>query len=218
MASWLAELLDVKGAFLNGHFQNGETLCLKDYVWSKASSNLVLDYVKQDKQKMMAMFECNELGTMGKYVGCKVERDLKEQSMKITQPVLLQSCTHENEMDKHSNIPKMLAESGSILKKDDGDKLNNMQHKKYRTGVGKLLHMTRWSRPEMQNSVKEYSKMTRFPTTVHNKAMKRAIQYCLRTPKQGLLLKPNGTWDGTRDFLLKIKGLIDLEYAKDETR
>eukprot|EP00957_Ditylum_brightwellii_P139670 10644763-Ditylum_brightwellii.AAC.2 len=47
------------------------------------------DYVKQEKQKIMVMFKCDELGTMDKYAGCKVEQDLKEQSIKITQPVLL---------------------------------------------------------------------------------------------------------------------------------
>eukprot|EP00957_Ditylum_brightwellii_P139669 10644763-Ditylum_brightwellii.AAC.1 len=62
-------------------------------------------------------------------------------------------------MDMHSKIPKMPAESGSILKKDDRDKLSNKQHKKYKMGVGKRLHMTHWSMPEMQNSVRECSKM-----------------------------------------------------------
>eukprot|EP00957_Ditylum_brightwellii_P034873 2642690-Ditylum_brightwellii.AAC.1 len=66
-------------------------------------------------------------------------------------------------MNKHSKIPKTPAETRSVLKKNDGDKLSNKQHNKYRMGVGKLLHMTCWSRPEMKNSIKglnnlEYAK------------------------------------------------------------
>eukprot|EP00957_Ditylum_brightwellii_P163568 12453810-Ditylum_brightwellii.AAC.1 len=155
---------------------------------------------------------------MDKYVGCKVELDLQEQSMKITQPVLLQSYADEFKMGIHGKIPKMPAEAGIVLKKEDGDRLSIKQHRKYRIGVGKLLYMACWSRPEMQNSVKECSKMTSFPTIVHKRAMKRAMQYCLHTPKQCLVMKPKGTSDGTKNFLFKTKGLNDSEYAKDKTR
>eukprot|EP00957_Ditylum_brightwellii_P157738 12006003-Ditylum_brightwellii.AAC.1 len=130
MASWLAELLDINGSFLNSCFQNNEKLYMKKafrlmgysrkkadpclmfqwinellFIWISWVNDCLIagpqDYVKQEKQKMMDMFKCDELGTMDEYVGCKVEQDLKGQSMKITQPVLLQSYADEFEMDKH---------------------------------------------------------------------------------------------------------------------
>lgn len=55
-------------------------------------------------------------------------------------------------------------------------------------------------------------------TKKHMSAMLRVMKYCVATAKRGLLLKPKGIWDGTKDFLFRIKGKSDSEYAKDESR
>eukprot|EP00957_Ditylum_brightwellii_P205908 15345960-Ditylum_brightwellii.AAC.1 len=167
---------------------------------------------------MTGLFECKELGEMDEYVGCKVERDLQQRTIKLTQPVLLQSYQDEFELDEHGLTPRMPAEAGSVLSKGEGNALSSSMHKKYRTGVGKLLHMTRWTRPDIQNSVRECSKMASFPTKPHLKAMKRAMKYCVTTPKRGLLLAPKGEWDGRKGYKFELVGFSDSEYAKDETR
>eukprot|EP00957_Ditylum_brightwellii_P022669 1709645-Ditylum_brightwellii.AAC.1 len=79
---------------------------------------------------------------MDKYVGCKVNHNLKDRSIKITTLVLLQSYADEFEIDMHGKIPRMPAETGNILTKDEGERLNHKQHKNYQTGVRKLLHMS----------------------------------------------------------------------------
>ena len=38
---------------------------------------------------MMERFECNDVGELSKYIGCKVDKH--KDSIKLTQPVLLQS-------------------------------------------------------------------------------------------------------------------------------
>jgi hypothetical protein len=54
--------------------------------------------VKIAKKQMMDWFDCDEIGNMDEYVGCKVERDYKERSMKMTQPVMLQSFANKFEL------------------------------------------------------------------------------------------------------------------------
>eukprot|EP00957_Ditylum_brightwellii_P054520 4130425-Ditylum_brightwellii.AAC.1 len=42
--------------------------------------------------------------------------------------------------------------------------------------------------------------------------------YCGMTPKCGLLLKPEGKWNGQNRFMFELTGCSDSEYAKDESR
>eukprot|EP00957_Ditylum_brightwellii_P036947 2796796-Ditylum_brightwellii.AAC.2 len=73
------------------------------------------DLVQDAKKEMMLQFECNKLGKMDEYVGCKVERDLKARTIRLTQPVLFQSYTNEFQLDEHGLTPTTPAESGSVL-------------------------------------------------------------------------------------------------------
>jgi hypothetical protein len=51
------------------------------------------DVVDREKKKMMQLFECDDVGPMEEYVGNKI--DIREKTMKLTQPVLLQSFVDE---------------------------------------------------------------------------------------------------------------------------
>eukprot|EP00957_Ditylum_brightwellii_P093984 7156133-Ditylum_brightwellii.AAC.1 len=46
-------------------------------------------------------------------------------------------------------IPKTPAESGTVLRKGEGRVLSSKEYANYRKGVGKLLHITRWSQPKI---------------------------------------------------------------------
>jgi hypothetical protein len=70
-----------------------------------------------------------------------------------------------------------------------------------RSAVGKLLHMMRWTRSEILNSVRTYLKSMKY--------------YCVATPTRGLLLKPKGTWNGDQDYELEVDGYPDTNYATD---
>jgi hypothetical protein len=53
----------------------------------------------------------------------------------------------------------------------------------------------------------------------HMVAMKRVMKYCVATPHRGMELKPSRTWDGIdKNFLFRISGMSDSEYAKDPSR
>ena len=52
----------------------------------------------------------------------------------------------------------------------------------------------------------------------HMKAMLCVMKYCVGTPKRGMYLKANATWDGGADFEFVINGRWDSDYAKDVKR
>jgi hypothetical protein len=115
--------------------------------------------------------KCEDSGELVKYISCKLDKDMEGRTMKITQPVLVQSLTDEFELPvREYKIP---APAGEVLKPDDpGDELLDPGGQtKHRSGVGKLLHLAKWSRPDILNSVRELSKFMTIPRQSHWRAM-----------------------------------------------
>ena len=113
-------------------------------------------------------------------LGAKIERN--ENSIRFTQPVLVQSFTDEFEVSGKKKMTP--AEAGQVLVKNTDPKnvVSKERRHYYRSGVGKLLHLTRWSRPEIQNSVRKVARQGSSPVLVHIKALHRIMDYCLGTP------------------------------------
>ncbi len=62
---------------------------------------------------------------------------------------------------------------------------------KYCSGVGKLLHLMKWSKPEITNCVCELSRFVSSLLGAHVQAMHQAMKFCDGTPNCALLLKPD---------------------------
>jgi hypothetical protein len=155
---------------------------------------------------------------LNEYVGCKIDRN--KDSVKFTQPVLIQSYEDEFDLNKTRQVFTPADQGKVLMKCDKGTVLGGKEQTKYRSGVGKLLHMMRWSRPEIYNAVRE---LLRFVTTgasdAHMKAMKPSMEYCVETKDRGMLLKTDVKGNGDPEFKLVIRGISDSDFAKDpETR
>jgi hypothetical protein len=108
---------------------------------------------------------------------------------------------------------------GSVLQKvDPKDWLSDELQSKYRSGIGKLLHMMKWTRPEILNAVQELSQFMAHANLPHLKEMYRAMKYCVGTPNRGLFLKPTKKWDKDSNFEFEITGRLDSNFAKDPER
>ena len=94
------------------------------------------------------------------------------------------------------------------------DKVNPAEHETYRSGVGTLLYLTKHSRPDICNPVRELSKTMDAPAPVHLKEMYKLIRFVLSTKDYGLkfeLIKNIKKWT--------LKALSDSDFASDkETR
>jgi hypothetical protein len=103
--------------------------------------------------------------------------------MKLTQLVLLQSYTNKFNLPEGENLrtpamPSSVLQGGKVE-----DKLSAANQTKYRSGVGKMLHMMKWTRPDILNAVQELSRFMTGATMAHMKEMLHAMKYCDSMPK-----------------------------------
>ena len=68
------------------------------------------------------------------------------------------------------------------------DKVNPEEHETYRSGVGTLLYLTKHSRPDISNPVRELSKTMDAPAPAHLKEMYKVIRHVLSTKDMDLNL------------------------------
>ena len=169
--------------------------------------------VIKSKNEFCKLFECDDVGEFEEYVGCKLHIDRATRTMKFTQPVLIQSFEDEFILPKYNY--KVPGEPGKVLHKcEEGQVLNHKKHALYRKGVGKLLHLMRWSRPEIYNAVRETSRRMSEPNEDHYRAMLRIMKYCVITKHRGWTLQPSRTWDGKdQNFEFIIRGKSDSNFA-----
>jgi hypothetical protein len=196
------------------------------YNWSKLGLVLIVswvddllvaghkDAVMNVKKQILAHFECDDVGELTEYVGCLVERD--KDCIRMTQPVMLQSFRDEFELPEGNDNPITPAVAGEVLQPCDPEhQLADKEQVIYRQGVGKLLHLMRWSRPDVLNSVRELTRFAGRASMAHMKAMYRVMKFCRATKKRGKTLKPRRNWDETKDYEFEILGRSDSDYAKD---
>ena len=89
-------------------------------VWMSWVDNLMVCGNKQGvnkaKQTMGELFECNNVGPVNEYVGCRVDIDQEKVMVKLTQPVQLQSFSDEFDLTE-MRIPRTPAVPGTSLHK-----------------------------------------------------------------------------------------------------
>ena len=145
-------------------------------------------------------------------MGCAVERG--DDYIKLTQPVLSQSYEDEFDIENVPAAATPAAPKSVMVQGDPKDAISPEDQSTYRSGVGKLLHHMKWSRPEIKNAVRELCQFASCAMQIHFKAMKRCMKYIVSTPKRGRVIRPNCKWDGNKDFEFVIEGFSDSEYAK----
>lgn len=154
----------------------------------------------------MERFDCDGVGPLREYAGCKVNYGVNQPSLTLPQPVLLQSFADEFPLPGGPNPTTPAAPDTTLEPAKPEHLLPSSQQTKFRSGVGKLLHMMRWSRPDILKAVRELSRNMSGATAEHMDAMLRVMKYCCATPNRGLTLNPNSDWNGKRDFQFEITG------------
>ena len=91
------------------------------------------------------------------------------------------------------------------------DKVSPKEHETYRSAVGTLLYLTKHTRPDICNPVRELSNTMDPPAPVHLKEMYKLIRFVLSTKDYGLkfeLMKNIKNWAQ--------KALSDSDFASDK--
>ena len=127
----------------------------------------------------------------------------------------MQSFRDEFTFSEPNKCPKTPAVPGSVLRAGTPEEgISAQEQKTYRSGVGKLLFLMKWSRPDVLNSVRDLSRFMSCARPSHVVAMERVMQFCLCSKDKGLKLKPAGIWDGNKSYKFNICGHSDSDYAK----
>ena len=178
--------------------------------------------VAEVKAKFMEQFDCTECGDLDEYVGLKLQKTDEGPcgTLIMTQPVLVQKLKDEYDTNPGGKKWNSPAEAGSILFKTDQDPQLSAADQTYvRSGIGTLMHIQGWSRPEASHRTRELAKHMNDGRESVVPAMHRLMEYLIQRPDRGWTLRPNRTWDESKDFEFEIKGRSGTDYAKDpETR
>ena len=108
------------------------------------------------KNRLMQLFDCEDIGEIHECVGCMIERN--PGTSKMTQPLQLKKFEDEFNSNTHQGNPNTPAEPNSVLNEgDQGEPPEVKKQADCQKGIGVLPHVMRWSRPEIPNDVKELS-------------------------------------------------------------
>ena len=120
------------------------------------------------------------------YLGCEFHMNKDKTKRWLGQPSIVRSLDKElcKEDMKHRlsltpGTPRFIA----MRDADEEDKLPAKEHATCRSGVSTLLHLTKHSRPDLCNAVRELSKTMDRPAPIHLKKMYRIIRYVLETTR-----------------------------------
>ena len=171
------------------------------------------------KRELKDHFSTKDEGNMEEYVGCSVYRK-NNGSIVMHQPHLLKKIGREfgEELEDVRTYATPAVNGDTVIRMKDDDKeeisLNPTKQTKYRSGVGMLLYLVKFSRPDISNSVRELSKVMDRSTEAHYRTLLRVLKYVLLTEDLGLrydsgiLVNFNGIW--------QIVAFCDSDFAGDK--
>ena len=96
-------------------------------------------------------------------------------------------------------------------KVDDISKVDEKTQSMYRSGVGTLLYLTEYSRPDITNPARELSKSIDGASMANVTEMYRVINFVLETKTLGLRMVPI-----FKDGIWKLEALSDSDFANDK--
>ena len=151
------------------------------------------------------------------YLSCCIV-ETKEGKLTMIQPHLLTRLTQKFG-EEIKGMRKYLTPGTprfKILKStNDIEVLDNEHQTKYRSGVGMLLYLTKYSRPDISNIVRELSKCMDSASWGSYQELLRVIKFVDDTKSFGLKVKPRLT----DDLKWNLKIVCDSDWAGDpETR
>ena len=154
------------------------------------------------KRKLIERFDCEDCGEFDKFLGNKITK-LENGVLKMTRPVLVQKF--EDEFEIPTQTLKTLGRAGNILTQGDKSLTMNAKVQTYfRSGVGILIHLMQWSRPDTCNAVRDCARHSIACNELHIDAMHRIMKYCIIVRDHGKTLNPGEKWSRSKDFKFKI--------------
>ena len=174
--------------------------------------------IEKMKKDIAKHFCTKEEGKMDEYVGCEVRR-ISDRKLIMCQTHLI-SKLHRlfGEKVNSLSIQETPAPTGFNVVRctDPSDLIPVGDQKMYRSGVGILLFLVKYSRPDISNAVRELAKANDGATKIHLKCLMRTIKYVLDTRDRSLqyVIDDKANHDG----VWCIKAYCDSDFAGDKDK
>ena len=175
------------------------------------------EQIQDFASKTQTEFSVKIQHNLAAYLGCEFHMNKERTRGWLGQPSIIKSLEQKfggramkERLSLTPGTPRFTARRLENLE----DKVNPEDHETYRSEVGKLLYLTKHSRPDICNPVRELSITMDAPAPVHLKKMYKVIRHVLSTKGYGLKFE-------LRKDMIKwaLKALSDSDFASDkETR
>ena len=175
------------------------------------------EQIQEFSTKIQKEFSVKIQHNLADYLGCEFHMNKEKTKGWMGQPSIIKRL--EQKFGKRAIKERLSLTPGTPRftarrLENQEDKVNTEDHEIYRSGVGTLLYLTKHSRPDICNPVRELSKTMDAPAPAHLKEMYTLIRFVLSTKDYGLkfkLIKSIRKW--------VLKALSDSDFASDkETR
>ena len=137
-------------------------------------------------------FQVNDPTSLEDYLGVRVVQSDDGKKAWLGQPTIIKSL--EKQFGEKVAKKQMTITPGTPGfiggKVDDNSKVDKKTQSIYRSGVGTLLYLSKHSRPDITNPVRESSKSMDGASMAHVSEMYRVINFVLETKSLGLRMVP----------------------------
>ena len=175
------------------------------------------EQIQEFATKIQKEFSVKIQHNLADYLGCEFHMNKEKTKGWLGQLSIIKSLEQkfgERAMRERLSLTPGTPRFTARRLENEEDNMNTNDHETYRSGVGTLLYLTKHSRPDISNPVKELSKTMDAPAPAHLKEMYKLIRFVLSTKDYGLkfkLIKSIRKW--------VLKALSDSDFASDkETR
>ena len=147
------------------------------------------EQIEDFASKIQKVFSVKIQHNLADYLGCEFHMNKERTRGWLGQPSIIKSLEQkfgERAMKKRLSLTPGTPRFTARRIENPEDKVNPQDHETYRSGVGTLLYLTKHSRPDICNPVREPSKTMDAPAPVHLNEMYKVIRHVLSTKGYGL--------------------------------
>ena len=143
-------------------------------------------------------FELTKECDFSAYLGIKFHRNLKNNTITMTQPGLIKKIVEATGMTLCS--PHKTPTTSQTALGSDPEGLPIKENWKYSSVVGMLLYLSMNTRPDIAFAVSQVAQFTSNPKQSHASAVKMIIRYLSATSDQGIIFTPTTVFKVSSSF------------------
>ena len=173
--------------------------------------------LKEARTDLESSFKMKFQDGINEYVGCTIF-EISEKKIGFIQPHLIKKMYEKfkDELPERDYETPFAPNSGVNRELSKENLLSEEVQTDYRSGVGMLLYLVKYSRPDIANGVRELSKVMDGACEDDYKRMLRMIKFVESTKNKCLVMDFNGK---QKEEFIHVKAFCDSDYAGDkETR